>query len=80
LDHVKGLQTETEMVMSSILKSTSSSAPKATSDFRNTPTKSRVPLRMFLFPAKKKKPSLFACVNPAFQRQNSDMTFFTKMK
>ncbi|GJN36248.1 hypothetical protein PR202_gb25090 [Eleusine coracana subsp. coracana] len=80
LNTVKGLQTEIEKVLSNILKSTSLSAPKTTSTWRNTPAKSRVPLRMFLFPAKKKKPSLFSCVNPAFQKQNSDMEFFTKMK
>ncbi|WVZ95972.1 hypothetical protein U9M48_041669 [Paspalum notatum var. saurae] len=79
LDHVKGLQAEIEKVMAKILKSTSLYGSKASSKWRNTP-KSRVPLRMFLFPAKKKKPSMFACVNPAFlSKQNSDMAFFSKM-
>ncbi|XP_062230580.1 protein NETWORKED 2A-like [Phragmites australis] len=80
LDHMKELQAEIENVMAKILKSTSLSGPKAGSTWRNTPSKSRVPLRMFLFPAKKKKPSLFACVHPAFQKQHSDMAFFAKMK
>ncbi|KAJ1261346.1 hypothetical protein BS78_09G022600 [Paspalum vaginatum] len=79
LDHAKGLQAEIEKLMANILKSTSLSGSKSSSTWRNTP-KSRVPLRMFLFPAKKKKPSMFACVNPAFlSKQNSDMAFFTKM-
>jgi hypothetical protein len=80
LDHVKRLQTEIEKVLAKILKSTSLSGPKSSSTWRNAPSKSRVPLRMFLFPAKKKKASLFACVNPAhLSKQNSDMAFFTKM-
>ncbi|RLM99751.1 hypothetical protein C2845_PM06G08640 [Panicum miliaceum] len=80
LDHVKRLQTEIEKVLAKILKSTSLYGPKSSSTWRNAPSKSRVPLRMFLFPAKKKKASLFACVNPAhLSKQNSDMAFFTKM-
>ncbi|CAM0148377.1 unnamed protein product [Urochloa decumbens] len=80
LDHVKGLQKEIEKVLAEILKSTSLSGPKSSTTWRNAPSKSRVPLRMFLFPAKKKKHSLFACVNPALlSKQNSDMAFFTKM-
>ncbi|PUZ63757.1 hypothetical protein GQ55_3G093100 [Panicum hallii var. hallii] len=80
LDHVKRLQTEIEKVLAKILKSTSLSGPKSSSTWRNAPSKSRVPLRTFLFPAKKKKASLFACVNPAhLSKQNSDMAFFTKM-
>jgi predicted nucleic acid-binding Zn-ribbon protein len=79
LDHVKWLQKEIEKVLAKIL-STSLSGPKSSTTWRNAPSKSKVPLRMFLFPAKKKKPSLFACVNPAhLSKQNSDMAFFTKM-
>ncbi|RCV15244.1 hypothetical protein SETIT_3G043000v2 [Setaria italica] len=79
LDHVKGLQKEIEKDLAKIL-STSLSGPKSSTTWRNAPSKSRVPLRMFLFPAKKKKPSLFACVNPTLlSKQNSDMAFFTKM-
>ncbi|CAN6331215.1 unnamed protein product [Urochloa humidicola] len=80
LDHVKGLQNEIEKVLAEILKSTSLSGPKSSTTWRNAPSRSRVPLQMFLFPAKKKKHSLFACVNPALlSKQNSDMAFFTKM-
>ncbi|KAL6864702.1 hypothetical protein ACP4OV_015853 [Aristida adscensionis] len=80
LDHVKGLQAEAEKLLAKIVKSTTLSGTKASSTWRTTPSKSRVPLRMFLFPAKKKKPSLLACVHPAFQKQHSDMAFFTKLK
>ncbi|XP_039840742.1 protein NETWORKED 2A-like [Panicum virgatum] len=80
LDHVKGLQKEIEKVLAKILNSNSLSGSKSSSPWRNAPCKSRVPLRMFLFPAKKKKASLFACVNPAhLSKQNSNMAFFTRM-
>ena len=80
LDHVKGLQTELDKILAKTVNSTSLSGPKASSTWRNAPSKSKVPLRMFLFPAKKKKTSLFACVNPAYlSKQHSDMAFFTKM-
>ncbi|KAJ3699455.1 hypothetical protein LUZ61_003160 [Rhynchospora tenuis] len=44
--------------------------------FKQHPSKSRVPLRNFLFgqkPKPKKKPSFFDCINPMFQKQNSDL-------
>uniref|UniRef100_A0A0D9WC50 NAB domain-containing protein n=1 Tax=Leersia perrieri TaxID=77586 RepID=A0A0D9WC50_9ORYZ len=78
LDHIKGLQAEIEHVIEKIAKRTSLSGTKGNGTWKNTPSRSRVPLRLFLFPAKKKKPSLLACVNPALQKQNSDMVFFTK--
>ncbi|KAK4483929.1 hypothetical protein RD792_011138 [Penstemon davidsonii] len=39
-------------------------------------SRSRIPLRSFLFGVKlkKQKPSLFACINPALQKQYSDLT------
>ncbi|KAF3331670.1 putative leucine-rich repeat-containing protein [Carex littledalei] len=43
--------------------------------FKQHPSKTRVPLRNFLFgpkPKPKKKPSFFACINPVFQKQYSD--------
>ncbi|KAL5229645.1 hypothetical protein ABZP36_028421 [Zizania latifolia] len=79
LDHVKGLRAEAENAMEKILKRSSLSGTKGgSSTWRNAPSRSRVPLRLFLFPAKKKKLSLLSCVNPAFQKQHSDMAFFTK--
>ncbi|XP_019152398.1 PREDICTED: protein NETWORKED 2D-like [Ipomoea nil] len=41
----------------------------------NSSSRSRIPLRSFLFgtKVKKQKPSLFACVSPALQRQYSDI-------
>ncbi|XP_020189892.1 protein NETWORKED 2A [Aegilops tauschii subsp. strangulata] len=80
LDYIRGLQEEVEKILAKILKSTSLSGSKGSSPWRNAPSKSRVPLRSFLFPAKKKKPSLLACMNPALQKQYSDMAFFAKME
>ncbi|CAM0957948.1 unnamed protein product [Alopecurus aequalis] len=80
LDHIRGLQGEIEKVLPKVLNSASLSGLKGSGTWRSTPSKSRVPLRSFLFPAKKKKMSLLACMNPALQRQHSDMEFFTKME
>jgi hypothetical protein len=80
LDHIRGLQGQIEKVIPKILNSPSLSASKGFGTWRNTPSKSRVPLRSFLFPAKKKKSSLLACMNPALQKQHSDMAFFAKME
>ncbi|KAE8797441.1 kinase-interacting protein 1-like [Hordeum vulgare] len=80
LDYIRGLQEEVEKILAKLLKSTSLSGQKGSSTWRSAPSKSRVPLRSFLFPAKKKKPSLMACMNPALQKQYSDMAFFAKME
>lgn len=40
--------------------------------FKHFPSRTRVPLRNFLFGTKPKKKSLFACINPTYQRQFSD--------
>ncbi|XP_044321889.1 protein NETWORKED 2D [Triticum aestivum] len=40
--------------------------------FKHFPSRHRVPLRNFLFGTKPKKKSLFACINPTYQRQFSD--------
>ncbi|KAF0908614.1 hypothetical protein E2562_026658 [Oryza meyeriana var. granulata] len=43
------------------------------SQFKHFPTRTRVPLRNFLFGAKPKKKSIFACINPTLQKQFSDL-------
>ncbi|CAM0907415.1 unnamed protein product [Alopecurus aequalis] len=40
--------------------------------FKQFPSRTRVPLRNFLFGTKPKKKSIFACINPTYQRQFSD--------
>lgn len=42
-------------------------------EFKHFPSKSRVPLRNFLFGTKRKKKSMFACINPTLQKQFSDL-------
>ncbi|XP_040379824.1 protein NETWORKED 2A [Oryza brachyantha] len=78
LDHIKGLHKEIEKVIEKIVKRSSLSETNGSSTWKNAPSRTRVPLRLFLFPAKKKKSSLLACVSPALQKQHSDMVFFTK--
>uniref|UniRef100_A0A0D9X3B1 NAB domain-containing protein n=1 Tax=Leersia perrieri TaxID=77586 RepID=A0A0D9X3B1_9ORYZ len=43
------------------------------SQFKHFPTRTRVPLRNFLFGAKPKKKSMFACLNPTLNKQFSDL-------
>ncbi|KAG8099750.1 hypothetical protein GUJ93_ZPchr0013g37890 [Zizania palustris] len=43
------------------------------SQFKHFPTRTRVPLRNFLFGAKPKKKSIFACINPMLMKQFSDL-------
>lgn len=79
LDHVKGLQTEVDKLLSMFHKKfelPSSQVNRHHSNpFRHFPSKSHIPLRNFLFGVKpKKKPSLFRCVNPAYQKQYSDLS------
>ncbi|WOL18663.1 hypothetical protein Cni_G27460 [Canna indica] len=38
-------------------------------------SKTRLPLRNFLFGSKAKKPSVFSCMNPALQKQYSDLRY-----
>ncbi|PAN15599.1 hypothetical protein PAHAL_2G500900 [Panicum hallii] len=41
--------------------------------FKHFPSRTRVPLRNFLFGTKRKKKSIFACINPTLQKQFSDL-------
>nr|CAB3455402.1 unnamed protein product [Digitaria exilis] len=41
--------------------------------FKHFPSRTRVPLRNFLFGTKRKKKSIFACINPSLQKQFSDL-------
>uniref|UniRef100_A0A0E0LQ54 NAB domain-containing protein n=1 Tax=Oryza punctata TaxID=4537 RepID=A0A0E0LQ54_ORYPU len=50
-----------------------SSSSSYHSQFKHFPTRTRVPLRNFLFGAKPKKKSIFACINPTLQKQFSDL-------
>ncbi|BAF22659.1 protein NETWORKED 2D isoform X2 [Oryza sativa Japonica Group] len=50
-----------------------SSSTSYHSQFKHFPTRTRVPLRNFLFGTKPKKKSIFACINPTLQKQFSDL-------
>jgi len=41
--------------------------------FKHFPSRTRVPLRNFLFGTKRKKKSIFTCINPTLQKQFSDL-------
>ncbi|KAL6854006.1 hypothetical protein ACP4OV_020035 [Aristida adscensionis] len=92
LDHVKGLQAEIEQALAKLHRSVSLSPPQpqaeeseASSDVQGgalvrVPSKAKVPLQSFLFPAKAKKPSLLARVTPAvLQKQQAEMKFLAKL-
>ncbi|XP_020592618.1 protein NETWORKED 2B-like isoform X2 [Phalaenopsis equestris] len=79
LDHVKGLQTEVDKILFEFHKKFellgSPVSRHHSRPFRHFPSKAHIPLRNFLFGAKpKKKPSIFRCVNPAYQKQYSDLS------
>lgn len=79
LDHVKALQAEVDRSMAGLRRNLGISPPAKTQPhyhFRHFSGRTRVPLRSFLFGAKPKpkKPSIFSCMNPALQKQYSDLT------
>ncbi|KAG0473712.1 hypothetical protein HPP92_015569 [Vanilla planifolia] len=72
LDHVKALQSEVAKVLSKLRESfdlSGSRGQQQYQNFRHLSTKSKVPLRTFLFGEKRKKPSLFSCISPAMHKQ-----------
>ncbi|XP_073009329.1 protein NETWORKED 2A-like [Typha latifolia] len=73
LDHVRGLQVEVGKALKLHEKFELSGSRGQHHHFRYLSTKTRVPLRTFLFGTKPKKPSIFSCMNPALQKQYSDL-------
>ncbi|XP_072998299.1 protein NETWORKED 2D-like [Typha latifolia] len=75
LDNVGGLAAEVDKALSKLHEKIELSESKRNhhDHFRHFPSRTRVPLRNFLFGTKPKKPSIFACVSPALQKQYSDM-------
>ncbi|XP_074561124.1 protein NETWORKED 2A-like [Curcuma longa] len=78
-DHVRHLQAEVEKELTKLhvhleLPRLRNNRPLPFKHFHSrTRTPSRVPLRSFLFGPKIKKESVFACLNPAYQRNYSDL-------
>ncbi|XP_072984936.1 protein NETWORKED 2A-like [Typha latifolia] len=75
LDHVRGLESEIEKALSKLHQNSKLSGSKSSQyqNFKHSPTRTRIPLRSFLFGNKPKKSSLFSCINPALQKQYSDL-------
>ncbi|RWW33571.1 hypothetical protein BHE74_00015832 [Ensete ventricosum] len=72
IDYIRRLQLEIEQQLSELREPF---IPKSspTNRLENSPNRTNVPLRVFLFGTKPKKPSLFARIQPMFQRQNSKL-------
>ncbi|CAJ1971671.1 unnamed protein product [Sphenostylis stenocarpa] len=77
LSLVKGMKDDVEKTLDELDEAigVNSIIKKNTGQLKHSSSRVRIPLRSFLFGVKLKKqrhhPSLFACVNPALQRQNS---------
>ncbi|KAK9164013.1 hypothetical protein Syun_004915 [Stephania yunnanensis] len=76
MNRVKGLQLEVEKTMANMDQDFKLSTSKDTS-LKQSPNRPKIPLRAFLFGVKMKKhkPSLFSCMNPALQKQYSDLQY-----
>ncbi|CAL9198660.1 protein NETWORKED 2D-like [Musa acuminata AAA Group] len=75
VDHAKRLQAEVERELAKlhVHPEWSGSRSSHTQPLKHFSSKARIPLRSFLFGTKLKKQSIFACMNPAFQRHYSDL-------
>ncbi|KAL4180211.1 hypothetical protein AMTRI_Chr13g124100 [Amborella trichopoda] len=70
LDHVQGLKFEVEKALSWLQVEHGLSQRHSG---RHSHGRMRTPLRSFIFGVKPKKPSIFSCMNPALQKQFSDL-------
>ncbi|KAK8966328.1 hypothetical protein KSP40_PGU019513 [Platanthera guangdongensis] len=75
LDHVNALQSEVVKALSRLRESFDISATNGYQNFRHCSTKSKVPLRTFLFGEKRKKPSIFSCISPALHRHHNQLKY-----
>ncbi|XP_062188796.1 protein NETWORKED 2B-like isoform X2 [Phragmites australis] len=82
LEHMRELQAKINDALRRLresfeLSSRRLSQPETESSYQNQfkhfPSRTRVPLRNFLFGTKRKKKSIFACINPTLQKQFSDL-------
>ncbi|RWW76682.1 hypothetical protein BHE74_00015210 [Ensete ventricosum] len=75
LDQVRRLQAEIDLQWSKLRENFEPFPSAKTPDagLEHSPSRTRVPLRVFLFGAKPKKPSLFARIHPVFQKQSSKL-------
>ncbi|KAF9608651.1 hypothetical protein IFM89_010435 [Coptis chinensis] len=78
LEHVKGLQVEIEKTLTQMNEELKLSGSRNNSPHHviHSLSRTRIPLRSFIFGAKSKrqqKQSLFSCMSPALQKQYSDL-------
>ncbi|WOL20331.1 hypothetical protein Cni_G29136 [Canna indica] len=75
VDYVRGLQVEISWALAKLNKKYELSAPRTNQQhsLKHLSSKTRVPLRTFLFGAKPKKPSIFSCMNPVMHKQYSHL-------
>ncbi|KAL0919592.1 hypothetical protein M5K25_011695 [Dendrobium thyrsiflorum] len=74
LDHVKALQSQVAKTLSKLRESfdlSVSNGYQQYQNFRHCSTRSKVPLRTFLFGEKRKKPYIFSCITPALHKHHS---------
>ncbi|WVZ67179.1 hypothetical protein U9M48_016296 [Paspalum notatum var. saurae] len=80
--HMRGLQAKVNNAVQELLESFEISSQRLSplgtqsryeKQFKHFPSRTRVPLRNFLFGTKQKKKSIFACINPTLQKQFSDL-------
>ncbi|XP_020571665.1 protein NETWORKED 2D [Phalaenopsis equestris] len=74
LDHVKALQSQVGKALSNLRESfdlSVSDGYQQYQNFRHCSTRSKVPLRTFLFGEKRRKPSIFSCMSPVLYRHHS---------
>lgn len=81
-EHMRGLQAKVSHALEGLRESFEISSQRLSrpetersheKQFKHFPSRTRVPLRNFLFGTKRKKKSIFACINPTFQKQFSDL-------
>lgn len=76
LDHAKALQSRVTLALSKLKESfdrSVSNGYQQYQNFRHCSTRSKIPLRTFLFGEKRKKASIFSCMSSALYRHNSQV-------
>ncbi|XP_074555714.1 protein NETWORKED 2D-like [Curcuma longa] len=79
-DQVKKLQAEIEDHLSKSCEKFEPFPPGSPHGHLDSPPRTRVPLRVFLFGAKPKKPSFFERIQPVFQKQNMKLRVGRRFK
>ncbi|TQE06856.1 hypothetical protein C1H46_007494 [Malus baccata] len=75
LNRVDGLKVEVEKTLARLDGELGISVSKSINNPKRSTSKSRIPLRSFLFGVKlrRQRPSIFSCASPSLQKQHSDL-------